>query len=60
MIQIAFNFGNAMGAYCGGLPVKAGLGYEYTALVALCSMIIGLCCYTVFCHKYENIRTIKA
>ncbi|MBR6250633.1 MAG: MFS transporter [Bacteroidales bacterium] len=53
MIQIAFNFGNAMGAYCGGLPIKAGYSYEYTALVACASMLVGLCCYTIFCRRYE-------
>lgn len=28
-VQVAFNLGNAIGAYCGGLPLEAGLGYEY-------------------------------
>lgn len=59
MIQIAFNFGNAMGAYCGGLPIKAGLGYSYTTGVAICSMLIGIVFYTVFCLKYENRSTTK-
>ena len=32
LVQVAFNLGNALGAYCGGLPIAHGLGYEYTAL----------------------------
>lgn len=32
LVQVAFNLGNALGAYCGGLPIARGLGYEYTAL----------------------------
>lgn len=32
-IQVAFNLGNAIGAYIGGLPLQAGLGYQYPALI---------------------------
>lgn len=31
-IQIAFNLGNALGAYFGGLPISFGLGPQYAAL----------------------------
>ena len=27
-VQVAFNLGNAIGAYCGGLPLEVGLGYK--------------------------------
>ena len=30
-VQVAFNLGNAIGAYCGGLPLEVGLGYKYPA-----------------------------
>ena len=32
-VQVAFNLGNAIGAYCGGLPLEVGLGYKYPALI---------------------------
>ncbi len=59
MIQVAFNFGNAMGTYCGGLPVESGYSYDYCALVALCSMLIGLLCYTIFINRYERNKKGK-
>lgn len=50
-VQMAFNLGNAVGAYAGGLAV--GAGYQYTALLgvpfALCGFV--LCC--VFYKKYQ-------
>lgn len=54
MVQIAFNFGNAIGAYAGGLPVESGFGYEYSALVGVGFVILGLVCYTAFCRRYER------
>nr|WP_242695817.1 MFS transporter [Pedobacter sp. SYSU D00873] len=33
--QAAFNLGNALGAYLGGLPVAAGLGYTSPAMVGV-------------------------
>lgn len=54
MVQIAFNFGNAIGAFAGGLPISSGLGYEYSALVGAGFVIVGLACYTAFCMKYER------
>ena len=29
LVQVAFNLGNAVGAYCGGLPITYGLPYNY-------------------------------
>lgn len=46
VIQGAFNIGNALGAYLGGLPIAAGLGYtspEWVgAAMALCGLAIAL------------------
>lgn len=52
-IQIAFNFGNAVGAYLGGLPITAGLGYSYPALVGFPFVIIGFILLIVFHKRYE-------
>ena len=38
-IQMAFNGGNALGAWFGGLPLEQGLGVEYTALPGLISLL---------------------
>ena len=42
LVQVAFNLGNALGAYCGGLPIAHGLGYEYTALPGAGFTLLGL------------------
>lgn len=56
MVQLAFNLGNALGAFCGGLPVSAGLGYEYTALVGAGFALLGIICYVLFCSRFEKRR----
>lgn len=38
-IQMAFNGGNALGAYLGGLPLDMGLGVEFTALPGILSLL---------------------
>ena len=54
MVQIAFNLGNAVGAYCGGLPIRAGLTYEYPALVGILFVALGLVSTGLFCKKYAS------
>lgn len=39
-IQIAFNMGNALGAYLGGLPIEAKMGYQFPALIG-CAVVLG-------------------
>lgn len=53
-IQIAFNFGNAVGAFLGGLPISAGLGYAYPALVGFPFVIIGFILLVYFHKRYET------
>lgn len=55
-VQVAFNLGNALGAYCGGLPLEAGLGYKYPALIGSGFALIGFILLTVFYRKYEIKR----
>ena len=52
-VQVAFNLGNAIGAYCGGLPLEAGLGYEYPALIGAPFALAGFVLLTVFYRRYE-------
>lgn len=52
--QVAFNLGNAIGAYAGGLPLEAGMSYRYTALVGAPFALVGFVLLLVFYRKYEK------
>lgn len=52
--QVAFNLGNAIGAYAGGLPLEAGLGYRYPALVGMPFALVGCILLVIFFRKYER------
>ena len=52
-IQGAFNLGNAMGAFLGGIPVAIGLGYNFPALIGVPMALAGAICLLVFHKKYE-------
>ena len=53
-VQIAFNMGNALGAYCGGLPIEAGYSYQYAALPGAASAFAGFLLLSWFSRKYEQ------
>lgn len=53
-IQVAFNLGNALGATLGALPLKAGLGYQYPALIGVPFAFLGCILLIVFSRKYET------
>lgn len=53
-VQVAFNLGNALGAYLGGIPIDAGLGYQYTALVGAPLTLIGFILLRLFHRHYEK------
>lgn len=53
-IQIAFNLGNAVGAYLGGLPLEAGLSYHYPALVGAAISFIGFVSLATYSFHYEK------
>lgn len=55
-IQVAFNFGNAMGALIGGLPIAAGMAYSYPALCGVPCVVCGLVCTLLFHSRYEHRR----
>lgn len=52
-IQAAFNLGNALGAFFGGIPVAMGLGYQYPALIGVPMALIGAFCLLWFHKRYE-------
>lgn len=55
-IQVAFNLGNALGAFCGGLPIAAGLPPRYSALAGVPFVMLGLLSFVIFCRKYEKAK----
>ena len=59
MVQLAFNFGNAVGAYLGGVPLAEGYTYNYTALPGVIMVSIGIICYIIFCHRYEKLASMR-
>ena len=56
LVQIAFNFGNAVGAWLGGLPIDQSQPetYRYPALYGAIMASMGVLSYTVFCHRYGS------
>lgn len=54
LVQVAFNLGNAVGAFCGGLPIDLKLGYEYTALPGAVFVLLGLLAVVVYIRKYPR------
>lgn len=54
LVQVAFNLGNAVGAFCGGLPIDHKLGYEYTALPGAVFVLLGLLTVVVYIRKYPR------
>ena len=55
-VQVAFNLGNAIGAFLGGLPIEAGLGYQYPALIGAPLALVGSVLLMLFYKKYEPKR----
>lgn len=58
-VQMAFNLGNAVGAYCGGLPVEAGWDYRYPALIGVFFALAGFGLLVGFYRKYEKKARVK-
>lgn len=51
-VQVAFNLGNAIGAYAGGLAI--GGGYRYPALAGVPFALIGFTLFLIFYKKYQE------
>lgn len=53
-VQVAFNLGNALGAYLGGLPIQAGMGYRYPALEGAVLAVAGFVMLLAFVRGFER------
>lgn len=54
-IQIAFNMGNALGAYLGGLPIEANMGYRFPALIGCAVVLSGAMFFYLFTQRTKPI-----
>lgn len=61
MVQLAFNLGNAVGAWLGGLPIEESspVTYSYSAAIGAVLAVLGVGCYLIFCRKFEISRAEK-
>lgn len=53
-IQAAFNIGNALGAFLGGLPLVAGFSYASPNLVGVLMSLLGLVITLLFIRQRKN------
>ena len=54
LVQVAFNLGNALGAYFGGLPIDRGLGYEYSALPGAGFTFVGFLLVALYIRRFPR------
>lgn len=47
-VQVAFNVGNAIGAYCGGIPIDMGYAANYSALPGIVFTFIGFLIFVYY------------
>lgn len=53
--QAAFNIGNALGAFLGGLPIAAGFGYTSPELVGVAMALTGACFAFILLKRNQKI-----
>lgn len=53
-IQIAFNLGNAIGAWCGGIPLQRGYPLPYTTVPAMIFVGMAIVLIGIFVRLYES------
>jgi DHA1 family arabinose polymer transporter-like MFS transporter len=52
--QMAFNLGNALGAWLGALPIQAGYGYRYSALPGAACALLGFFALLIFVRRKKK------
>lgn len=53
LVQVAFNLGNALGAWCGGLPIEHHLSYNYPALPGAAFTFLGFLLMVIYCRSFS-------
>lgn len=56
MVQVAFNLGNAIGAYLGGLPITAGHAPESASLVGAALAGLSVITTLFFLRRYSSVQ----
>lgn len=59
MVQLAFNLGNALGAYFGGLPIEYGQGVENCALIGSAFALAGATAFMTFNYTVLKPHRLK-
>ena len=59
-IQAAFNTGNALGAFLGGLPLVAGFSYASPNLVGITMSILGVLFTIIFLQRKRRMLKLQA
>ena len=54
MVQVAFNLGNAVGAYFGGLPISAGYAPESASVVGSVMAFLSIFAVWYFIRRYPD------
>jgi DHA1 family arabinose polymer transporter-like MFS transporter len=54
LVQVAFNVGNAVGAFLGGLPILAGKSCNISAAPGISFEVLGFCLFLYFHYRYER------
>lgn len=58
LAQVAFNLGNAIGAYVGGLPVVYGYGFEYCTIPGIVFAILGGILLAIMAKRCDKKRNL--
>jgi len=59
-IQAAFNIGNALGAFLGGLPLVAGFSYASPNLVGVGMALLGVVLVFIFIQNRKNVVKLQS
>lgn len=59
MVQVAFNLGNAVGAYLGGLPLTAGHSPQTSSLVGSAMALLSIVILHIFIKRYQPAAGIQ-
>lgn len=62
MVQVAFNLGNALGAYLGGLPINAGYAPQSSSWVGAVMAAMSIAVVVYYIHRYgrPSLRKVDA
>ena len=53
MIQIAFNLGNALGSYSGGLPIDNNIGVNFASIIGMGYLIVAIFIVSILVRRQK-------